>query len=103
MGDKKCKPVVHVAATTGSGDICHLTPDELNLKLAEMLKETIEFLCPNESLRSNITLYLDRGYLQLAEAQGVDISNLIQIMVFLHVYRANTILQFKLDPTHRVV
>ena len=40
--DKKCKPVVHVAATTGSGHICHLTPDELNLKLAEMSKKTIE-------------------------------------------------------------
>ena len=40
--DKKLKPVIHIAATIGSGHICHLTPDELNLKLGEMLKKTIE-------------------------------------------------------------
>lgn len=40
--DKKLKPVIHIAATTGSGHICHLTLDELNLKLGEMMKKTIE-------------------------------------------------------------
>ena len=78
--EKKEKPVIHTAATVGSGHICRVMPDTIGLKLADMLKETIEKLCPNPSQRSNLCLFLDRGYLDLAKAQEVDITNLIQII-----------------------
>ena len=78
--DKKEKPVHHLAATVGSGHICRVMPDIIGLKLADMLKEAIQKLCPNPSQRSNLCLFLDRGYLELAKAQEVDITNLIQII-----------------------
>eukprot|EP00986_Skeletonema_menzelii_P000633 scaffold176_cov69-Skeletonema_menzelii.AAC.1 len=78
--EKKLKPVNHIAATVGTGHICRVTPDTIGLKLGEMLKETIKKLCPNEAQRSTLGLFLDRGYLELAKAQHVDVTNLIQII-----------------------
>eukprot|EP00986_Skeletonema_menzelii_P016560 scaffold15054_cov74-Skeletonema_menzelii.AAC.1 len=78
--DKKRKPVNHVTATVGTGNICRVVPDTIGLKLGEMLKETIRKLCPNPAQRSNMCLFLDRGYLDLAKAQHEDVTNLIQII-----------------------
>eukprot|EP00984_Skeletonema_dohrnii_P012472 scaffold5064_cov67-Skeletonema_dohrnii-CCMP3373.AAC.2 len=82
--DKKLKPVPvnHIAATVGTGNICRVTPDTLGIKLGDMLRDTIRKLCPNRALRlrSTMGLFLDRGYLHLAKAQEVDITNLIQII-----------------------
>ena len=78
--DKKLKPVNHLAATIGTGNICRVTPDTLGLKLGEMLRDTIRKLCPNKALRSSMGLFLDRGYLELVKEQEVNITNLIQII-----------------------
>ena len=55
-------------------------PDTIGLKLGDMLRKTIHKLCPNAAQRSTMGLFLDRGYLDLAKAQEVDITNLIQII-----------------------
>ncbi|KAL7459526.1 hypothetical protein ACHAWC_011246 [Mediolabrus comicus] len=78
--DKKLKPVFHVAATTGSGNICHIRPDTIGLQLGEMLRTAILQLCPDAALRQTLALFLDRGYLDLAKRQEVKVTNLIQII-----------------------
>ena len=78
--DKKEKPVNHIAATVGTGHICHITPDTIGLKLRDMLRDTIRKLSPNRAMRHSLGIFMDRGYLDLAKAQDVDISNLIQII-----------------------
>ncbi|EJK70714.1 hypothetical protein THAOC_07905, partial [Thalassiosira oceanica] len=100
--DKKLKPVIHITATTGSGHICHLTPDKLGLKLADMLKTTIEVLCPNEQLRQELTFFIDRGYMELAKAQKVKVTNLIQVMETLKVKFLGTVKESASFPFYHV-
>mmetsp|Transcript_56501 Transcript_56501/g.120008 ORF Transcript_56501/g.120008 Transcript_56501/m.120008 type:complete len:178 (+) Transcript_56501:1161-1694(+) len=45
-----------------------------------MLKRTIEQLIPNLEHRPTHAFFIDRGYLQLAQEQDVDVSNIIQIL-----------------------
>ena len=80
--DKKLKPVHHVMALIGAGCVCYVAPDQLKLKLSEMLKKAIDHVSPHgqESQRSSLAFFIDRGYLELARAQGLDMTNLIQIM-----------------------
>ena len=89
--EKKLKPVIHVVATTGSGQIAYICPDILGLKLSEMIEKVILFLIPSEEHRSLHTFFIDRGYLELAKQQNVDVSNLIQIMRSLGVKFLGTI------------
>ncbi|KAL7531815.1 hypothetical protein ACHAWF_003920, partial [Thalassiosira exigua] len=80
--DKKLKPVFHVMAVIGTGYVCYVAPDLINVKLGVMLKTAIKHVLPEEqeSIRSLHCFFLDRGYLEIAKAQHVDITNLIQIM-----------------------
>jgi hypothetical protein len=89
--EKKLKPVFHVIASTGSGQISHICPDVLGLKLSEMLEKVILFLIPSEEHRPLHAFFIDRGYLELAKEQNVDVSNLIQIMRRLGVKFLGTI------------
>ncbi len=52
--DKKLKPVMHVLATDGSGNIIAIYPDKCHMKLSDMLKSAIEHLFPSgqENLRA---------------------------------------------------
>ena len=74
--DKKLKPVMHLIAVIGSGCICYMAPDLMNLKLSDMLRDAIKHLIPDSepSIRSLLTLFIDRGYLELALRQLVKIS-----------------------------
>lgn len=78
--DKKLKPVIHVSCTTGSGHIVNICPDTNRMKLSDMLPKTINDLMPHRDIRPLHGFFIDRGYLELAKEQHVDISNLIQIM-----------------------
>ena len=77
---KKLQPVMHITCTTGSSHICHITPDVLDLKLADMLRQTIKELIPEEAMRPTHGFFIDRGYLELAKEQEVEVTNLIQMM-----------------------
>ena len=48
----------------------------MNLKLSDMLRDAIKHLIPDSepSIRSLLTLFIDRGYLELALRQLVKIS-----------------------------
>ena len=75
--DKKLKPVFHVMAVIGAGYITYVTPDLVGLKLSEMLKKAIEHVSPNDqkALRATMALFIiDRGYLELCQAQGVEVA-----------------------------
>ena len=74
--DKKLKPVMHLIAVIGSGCICYMAPDLMNLKLSDILRDAIKHLIPDSepSIRSLLTLFIDRGYLELALRQLVKIS-----------------------------
>ena len=65
--EKKLKPVVHVVASTRSGQIAHICSDMLDLKLSDMLKKVIVSLIPSEEHRPFHLVLLDRGYLELAK------------------------------------
>ena len=47
---KKLQHVMHITCTTGSRNICHITLDTLDLKLADMLHRTIKDLCSEEAM-----------------------------------------------------
>ena len=100
--DKKLKPVFHVACTIGSENICNITPDTTTLKLGDMLRNTIRSLCPDESLRPYIAFFIDRGYMELAKQQDVDVTNLIQIMREMGVKFLGTVKDSKSYPFYFV-
>ena len=78
--DKKLKPVFHVMALIGAGFISYIHPDTRNLKLGEMLTTAIKHVAPSEHQLPTLAFFIDRGYLELCQAQSVKITNLIQIM-----------------------
>lgn len=78
--DKKLKPVCHITCTTGSGYIVNICPDTILLRLGEMLRKTIIDLIPQKEMRPMHAFFIDRGYLELAKEQEIDVTNLIQIM-----------------------
>ena len=80
--DKKLKPVFHIMAVVGAGYICWIHPDVLQLKLADMMKKVIEDVSPSgqSAERASLAFFIDRGYLELAKAQGLNILNRIQVM-----------------------
>ena len=45
--DKKLKPVIHVFANVGSGDMCCIFPDRIKMKLGEMMQTAINMLFPS--------------------------------------------------------
>ena len=65
--DKKLKPVVHLTASVGSDHILPLCVYKIGLKLAEMLAETVKQLISSPEHRPLTTMFLDRGYLDLAK------------------------------------
>ena len=75
--DKKLKPVFHVMAVVGAGYISWIHPDVLQLKLADMMKKAIEDVSPSGQAaeRASLAFFIDRGYLELAKAQGLNLSN----------------------------
>ena len=81
--DKKLKPVFHLAATVGSGSgmICWLHPDTLNLKMSDLLRSTIRHLLPlhQPGMRALHAFFINRGYTELARQQMMHVTNLIQI------------------------
>ena len=98
--DKKLKPVFHVMAVIGAGYVCWVAPDILKLKLGDMLNKAILHVSPTgqQSQRASLAFFIDRGYLELARAQGVNITNLIQIMESLGVKFLGTIKDSKSFP-----
>ena len=74
--DKKLKPAMHLIAVIGSGCICYMAPDLLNLKLSDMMRDAIKPLIPTSkpSIRALLTLFINRGYLELALHQSVQIT-----------------------------
>ena len=80
--EKKLKPVFHLMAVIGAGYICWMGPDMQGMSLGDMLKRAINHVCPSRqaAVRAMLDLFIDRGYLELAKAQGLDPTNLIQIM-----------------------
>eukprot|EP00984_Skeletonema_dohrnii_P032459 scaffold26691_cov108-Skeletonema_dohrnii-CCMP3373.AAC.1 len=91
--DKKLKPVFHVMALIGAGYICWTEPDVLQLRLVDMLEKAIKHVAPTNSpsQRASLAFFINRGYLQLAEKQGVEITNLIQLMEKMGVKYLGTI------------
>ena len=98
--DKKLKPVFHVMALIGAGYISYVTPDLLHLKLRDMMKKAIKHVTPagQASLRASLAFFINRGYLELFQAQGVKITNLIQLMEALGVKFLGTIKDSKSFP-----
>ena len=80
--EKRLKPVIHTAAAVGTGFIVAIYPDRIKTSLSEMLRSIVLHVEPtgNEAVRSNLCIFIDRGYLQLAKAQPPPRKNLIQIM-----------------------
>ncbi len=80
--DKKLKPVFHVMALIGAGYIMHISPDKYLVKLVDMLEKAIKHVSPSgiAAERATIAFFIDRGYLELAQNQGVNVTNLIQLM-----------------------
>ena len=82
--DKKLKPVVHLMASVSTGFLIWLCPQKMIFRLSNMLKNAIDTVLPsgNAALRSQLVLFLDRGYLEVAKNQnGDNITNLIQLMM----------------------
>ena len=100
MKDKKFKPVFHAMAVVGAGYIAHVMPDILKLKLADMLRSTINHVSPTrqESQCAQLAFFIDRGYLELAQILGVKILNSIQVMESMRVKFLVMIKESKLFP-----
>ena len=103
--EKRLKPVIHTAAAVGTGFIVTIYPDRIKTSLSEMLRSVVLTVGPtgNEAVRSNLCIFIDRGYLQLAKAQTPPRTNLIQIMdeelkvKFLGTCKNNAAFPFILD------
>ena len=80
--DKKLKPVIHTAACVGTGFIVAIYPHTIGSNLCSMMTEMVNTMDPsrNDAIRSQITIFIDRGYLQLAKPQVEPVTNLIQLM-----------------------
>lgn len=78
--EKKLKTCFHTTASTAPCHILNICPDKLGMKLIDMLRDCIEKLIPNKEHRPLHTFFIDRGYLELAKQQDVDVFNLIQVM-----------------------
>ena len=98
--DKKLKPVFHVVALIGARYVTYVAPDLLNLKLGKMLETVINHLSPTAqaSLRASLAFFIDRGYLELCQAQGVNMTNLVQVMEAMGVKYLGTIKNSKSFP-----
>lgn len=80
--DKKLKPVVHVMASIGSGNILWMCPDKNGLKMSAMLRAAIAHMFPQgqELNRHLFALFIDRGYMEFAKLQNMNVTNLVQIL-----------------------
>ena len=80
--EKKLKSVFHVMVVIGAGYISWVHPDTLQLKLGAMLKKAINDVSPTgqAAQQASLAFFIDRGYLELANTQGVNITNLVKIM-----------------------
>ena len=82
--DKKLKPVIHLMASVSTGWIIWLNPQKMMFRLSDMMKNAIDTVLPSGqvAMRSQLVLFLDRGYLEIAKNQNADsITNLIQLMI----------------------
>ena len=91
--DKKLKPAFHLMATIGSGHICYMNPEKLQLKLCEMLRSAILHVSPSgqPSHRALFAFFIDCGYMKLVKHQEVKVTNLIQIMKEMRVKFLGTV------------
>ena len=80
----------------------NLCPDNLDLKLIDMLTDCIKKLIPNREHRPLHAFFIDRRYFELAKEQGADILNLIQQMRILGVRFLGTIKNSLKYPFHFV-
>ena len=80
--DKKMKPVIHTTALIGTGMICVLKPETIDMKLGDMLRSVITHLSPTKqpNMQSLLTFFIDQGYFDLSRVQSGAVTNLTQIM-----------------------
>lgn len=80
--DKKLKPVIHTGACVGAEFIVAIYPHTIGSNLCNMMNEMVNTMDPsrNDAIRSQIKIFIDRGYLQLAKPQVEPVTNLIQLM-----------------------
>ena len=82
--DKKQKPVFHCMASVSTACLLWLHPENIGMRQCDMLKETIQSICPqgNTAMRASLTFFIDRGYLEISQNQNKDnVSNLVQLML----------------------
>ena len=98
--DKQLKPIFHVVELIGAGYVSYVAPDLLKLQLGEMLRKAITHISPTgeASQRALLTFFIDRGYLELCQAQNEKVTNLIQIMDGMGVKYLGTIKDSKSFP-----
>ena len=101
--EKKQKPVYHCMASVSTACLIWIHPEKIGMKQSEMLKEAITSLCPHgkAALRSNITFFIDRGYLEISKNQNKDnVTNLVQLMLHMGVKFLGTLKNTEAFPFH---
>ena len=81
-------------ASVSTGWLIWLYPQKMIFHLSDMMKNAIDTVLPSgqAAMRSQLVLFLDRGYLEISKAQNSDnITNLIQLMMRLGVRFVGTV------------
>ena len=92
--DMKLKPVFHLMASVACGFIVWMYPNKSITRLNVMLRDAVNAVVPSgqPSIRSTLTMFLDRGYLEIAKPQsGENVTNLIQLLCRLGVRFLGTV------------
>ena len=72
--DQKHKPVIHCMTSVSTGMTLWIFPEKIRMKRNDMFWSATNSIPPsgNESLRANLTFFIDRGYLEITRYQNVD-------------------------------